>query len=217
MPQAMTFASLKTDVQNYLERGSSVATDPIVYEQIPKLINLAERRIARDLKLQGFQTVVTTAMQANVCVMPKPDRWRETISINIGIGTGNNSRKTLFTRSYEYCRTYWPDQTVTGTPEFYADYDYTHWLFAGTPDQAYPIEIVYYELPPLLDDAFQQNWLTSYAPNALLYGTLLEATPFLKNDERIPVWQQFYQMSVDSLNTEDIKKITDRSTTRTEA
>jgi hypothetical protein len=46
---------------------------------------------------------------------------------------------------------------------------------------------------------------------------LLEATPFLKNDERIPVWQQFYQMSVDSLNTEDIKKITDRSTTRTEA
>lgn len=217
MPQAMTFDSLKTDVQRYLERGSSSATDPIVFEQIPKLINLAERRIARDIKIQGFQTVVTSTMQASVCVMPKPDRWRETISINIGTGPANDSRKTLYTRSYEYCRAYWPDQTAIGEPSFYADYDYKHWLFAATPDQDYPVEIVYYELPALLDDTDQQNWLTNFAPNALLYGTLLEATPFLKNDERIPVWQQFYQMAIESLNTEDIKKIVDRSTTRQEA
>jgi len=217
MPQAMTFSSLKTDVQRYLERGSSSATDPIVFEQIPKLINLAERRIARDIKIQGFQTVVTTSMQTNVCVMPKPDRWRETISINIGTGVLNNTRKTLYTRSYEYCRTYWPDQTQVSEPTFYADYDYRHWLFASTPDQDYPVEIVYYELPPLLDDEMQQNWLTNFAPNALLYGSLLEATPFLKNDERIPTWQQFYQMAIDSLNVEDIKKIVDRSTTRQEA
>ena len=217
MPQAMTFSSLKTDVQRYLERGSSSATDPIVFEQIPKLINLAERRIARDIKIQAFQTVVTTSMQTNVCVMPKPDRWRETISINIGTGVLNNTRKTLYTRSYEYCRTYWPDQTQVSEPTFYADYDYRHWLFASTPDQDYPVEIVYYELPPLLDDEMQQNWLTNFAPNALLYGSLLEATPFLKNDERIPTWQQFYQMAIDSLNVEDIKKIVDRSTTRQEA
>ena len=51
MPQAMTFNGLRDDVRNYLERGASIATDPIVYEQIPKLINLAERRIARDLKI----------------------------------------------------------------------------------------------------------------------------------------------------------------------
>jgi hypothetical protein len=217
MPQAMTFNSLRDDVRNYLERGASLATDPIVYEQIPRLINLAERRIARDIKIQGFQNVVTTTMQAGVCVMPKPDRWRETVSINIGTGVTNDYRKILFTRSYEYCRAYWPDQAEVGEPEFYADYDYRHWLFAATPDQNYPVEIVYYELPPLLDEAQQQNWLTDYAPNALLYGTLLEATPFLKNDERIPIWQSFYDMSVSSLNTEDMKKIVDRSTQRTEA
>ena len=216
MPAAMTFNSLKEDARNYLERGASAATDPIVYEQIPKLINLAERRIARDLKLQGFQTVVTTTMQSGVCVMPKPDRWRETISINIGTGATYDNRKTLFTRSYEYCRAYWPNQAELGEPTFYADYDYQHWLFAETPDQNYPIEIVYYELPPLLDDDQQQNWLTNYSPNALLYGTLLEATPFLKNDERIPVWQGFYDMSIASLNQEDVKKILDRSTTRQE-
>lgn len=213
----MTFNSLRDDVRNYLERGASVATDPIVYEQIPKLINFAERRIARDIKIQGFQTVVTTIMQSGVAVMPKPDRWRETISMNLGSGTGSANRQLLFTRSYEYCRTYWPNEDVTAQPLFYADYDYQHWIFAPTPDNAYPIEIMYYELPQLLDETTQQNWLTNFAPNALLYGTLLEATPFLKNDDRIPVWLNFYQMAVDSLNTEDIKKIIDRSTTRQEA
>jgi hypothetical protein len=130
MPQAMTFTSLKDDVRSYLERGASAATDPLVYAQIPKLINLAERRIARDLKVQGFQTVVSSTMQANVAVLPKPDRWRETISINIGTGATNDVRTEVFGRSYEYCRAYWPNQTETETPVFYADYDYRHWLFA---------------------------------------------------------------------------------------
>jgi len=51
----------------------------------------------------------------------------------------------------------------------------------------------------------------------LLYGTLLEATPFLKNDERIAVWQGFYDRSLAALGQEDIKKVTDRATVRTEA
>ena len=80
MPQAMTFASLQTDVRSYLERGASAVTDPLVYAQIPSLINFAERRISRDLKIQGFQVAVVTTLQANVAVLAKPDRWRDTIS-----------------------------------------------------------------------------------------------------------------------------------------
>ena len=199
MPQAMTFASLQNDVRSYLERGASVVTDPLVYAQIPSLINFAERRISRDLKIQGFQTVVVTNLQAGVAVLAKPDRWRETISMNIGTGTGSNTRVQLFSRAYEYVRSYWPNDTLTDEPVFYADYNYTNWIIAPTPVSAYPIEILYYELPVLLDDNTQTNWLTQYAPNLLLYATLLEATPFLKNDERIPVWQAMYQSSAQAL------------------
>lgn len=217
MPQAMTFNSLQTDVRSYLERGSSASTDPLVFAQIPKLINFAERRISRDLKIQGFQTVVTSTLQTGVPVYSKPDRWRETISINIGVGSGNNQRKTLFVRSYEYVREYWPNQQETEEPVFYTDYSYTNWLLAPTPDAAYPIEILYYELPALLDDNNQTNWLTEFAPNLLLYATLLEATPYLKNDERIPVWQNMYGMAAQALNGEDLSKILDRSAARNEA
>ena len=217
MATTMTFTTLKEDVRRYLERGATYSSDPVVYEQLPRLINLAERRIARELKVQGFINVVTGTLTVGQSVYPKPDRWRDTVSINIGTGTGNNSRKILFTRDYEYLRSYWPDATETEQPVFYSDYDYSHWLLAPTPDAEYPFEILYYELPPLLDDEVQTNWLTEYAPQLLLYGTLLEATPFLKNDERIGTWQQFYDRAAAMLNGEDLAKILDRSAVRKEA
>jgi hypothetical protein len=217
MATTMTFTTLQQDVRRYLERGTTYASDPVVFEQIPRLINLAERRIARELKIQGFINVVSGTLQAGVAVYDKPDRWRDTVSINIGTGASNNTRKMLFTRVYEYLLSYWPDRTATAEPLFYSDYNYSHWLFAPTPDAAYPFEVLYYELPPLLDDAVQTNWLTEYAPQLLLYGALLEATPFLKNDERIPVWQNMYDRAASMLNGEDLAKILDRSAVRKEA
>jgi hypothetical protein len=106
---------------------------------------------------------------------------------------------------------------LVAQPVFYADYNYTNWIIAPTPDAAYPIEILYYELPVLLDENTQTNWLTQYAPNLLLYATLLEAAPFLKNDERIPVWQSMYQSAAQALQGEDMSKILDRSAVRNEA
>jgi len=213
----MTFTTLKQDVQRYLERGNTLASDPIVFEQIPRLINLAERRIARELKIEGFINVVTGTLSAGQSVYPKPDRWRDTVSISIGTGATLDNRKVLFARVYEYLRSYWPNALETDTPLFYSDYDYSHWLLAPTPDAEYPFEILYYELPPLLDEVVQTNWITEYAPQLLLYGTLVEATPFLKNDERIPVWQSMYDRAAAMLNGEDLAKILDRSAVRKEA
>lgn len=217
MATVMTFTTLQEDVRRYLERGETYASDPVVYEQIPRLINLAERRIARELKIQGFINVVTGTLVVGQSVYSKPDRWRDTVSMNIGTRTNSNTRKPLFTRVYEYLLSYWPDRSQTDEPLFYADYDYSHWLIAPTPDAEYPFEILYYELPRLLDEDVQTNWLTEYAPQLLLYGTLLEATPFLKNDERINVWQSMYDRAAAMLNGEDLAKILDRAAVRKEA
>lgn len=214
MATITTFTSLKEDLQRYLERGTSYASDPVVFEQIPRLINLAERRIARELKIEGFINVVSGTLVAGQAVLNKPDRWRDTVSINIGTGTNSDTRKFIFARGYEYLRSYWPDATQLAEPEFYGEYDYSHWLVVPTPDATYPFEILYYELPPLLDEETQTNWLTEYAPQLLLYAALVEATPFLKNDERIPVWQTMYDRAAAMLNGEDLSKILDRSANR---
>lgn len=210
MSYSMTYDSLLEDVRRYLERGFTAESDAIVYEQLPRLITLGERRIARELKIEGFIRAVQTPLQVGLAVYLKPDRWRDTVSMTI-----NNA--PIFARSYEYCRHYWPDESETSAPEFYADYDYQHWLLAPTPDTADTLEILYYEQPAFLGEEFQTNWLTEYAPDLLLYATLLEAAPFLKKDERIQTWQAMYDRAAQALSGEDLKRIMDRTANRSEA
>ena len=76
--------------------------------------------------------------------------------------------------------------------------------------------LCYTRLQPLASDN-QTNWLTEFAPQLLLYRTLLELTPFLKNDARIPVWQQMYDRAAAMINGEDLAKILDRAAVRKEA
>lgn len=214
MATAMTFNSLLVDLRRYLERGSAVDTE--VFAQLPTLINLAERNIARGLKVLGTQNIVISTppaggLVAGTSVYQKPDRWRETVSMNFA---NVNTRKSLFPRSYEYCRAYWPNSDERAEPEFYCDYGFSAWLIVPTPILAYNWEITYYQQPPLLDAVNQTNWLTEYAPDALLYRSLLECEPFLKHDERIQTWATLFGQAMAGLDTEDLQRIVDRSVVR---
>lgn len=214
MAESMTFDSLLDDLRRYLERGNPADTE--VFEQLPRLITLAQRSIARAIKVQGFIVPVTSTLVAGTSVYQKPNRWRDTVSMNFGTGVTQNVRKFIYPRSLEYCRFYWPDSDERELPLFYGDYDFEHWLVVPTPVIDYPWEVIYYQLPPLLDDTTQTNWLTDYAPNALLYRCLIEASPFLKNDERIQTWQGLYQAEMQTLDTEDLQNIANRASVRTE-
>ena len=206
----MTYDSLLVDMRRYLERGFTQASDQIVFDQLPRLITLAERRIARELKIEGFIRAITTPLSIGVSTYLKPDRWRDTISMTVN-GT------PIQTRSYEYLRNYWPDEAQTASPQFYADYDYANWLIAPTPNASSTLEILYYEQPALLGDTLQSNWLTEYAPELILYASLLEATPFLKNDDRVQLWQGLYDRCAQAFSGQDLGRILDRSAQRSEA
>lgn len=198
----MTYDSLVNDIQTYLER-----TDQATLEKIPQFIMLAEQVIASQIKFLGNLTVNTSNMVIGSATIDKPARWHKTVSMNV---TVDGKRQPIFLRKYEYLREYSPDPAVVGTPKFYADYDYTHWLIAPTPDSAYNYEVLYYERVQPLDSSNQTNWFTTYAPQAMLYGSLLQAMPFLKNDERMAMWQQQYDLIINTLKSEDVQRIGDR-------
>jgi len=213
MSVSMTYTSLFADLQAYLERG--YASDATVFAQIPSLINLAERDIATKLKILGLLLPVTDTMVAGTGIYAKPDRWRQTASMNFGVGTApDQERRPLFPRPYEYCRTYWPNTALRDVPEFYCDYDYQHILVVPTPIAAYPYEWNYWQQPPLLDAGNQTNWLTDYAPQALLYGSLVQAEPFLKDGPWTQAWKDAYAGELSALNTQDLQRVIDRTTIR---
>lgn len=204
-PVAMTYDSLAADISSYLER-----TDQATIQKIPTFIMLAEQVIATELKFLGNLNVSTSQMVMGQAIIQKPARWRKTVSMNV---TVNGEKKPVLLRKYEYLREYWPDESQTDVPVYYCDYDYEHWLVAPTPDTDYDFEVLFYQRVQPLSSSNQTNWFTVYAPQALLYGSLLQAMPFLKNDDRIPMWQQQYTAIMQTLKTEDVQRVGDRQTT----
>ena len=199
----LTYDSLITTVLQYLERS-----DEATVNQIPTFITMCEFEIAQQIKTLGQMQVVESIMLIGNPVLPKPARWRKTVSFNVVV---NGSRTPVYLRKYEYVKSYAPDASVTGLPLYYSDYDYEHWLVGPTPDQDYAFEVLFYERLSPLSSNNQTNWLTQNAPNAMLFGTLLQAMPFLKNDQR-QIFQQKYDQAIQALKTEDITRVGDRQT-----
>jgi hypothetical protein len=197
----MTYDSLTSTVLQYLERK-----DVAVVDAIPTFISLAEFEIAQEIKTLGQLQVAQATMTANNSLLQKPSRWRKTVSMSVTVA---GKKQPVYLRKYEYLKNYWPDADQTDVPLYYADTDWEHWYIAPTPNLAYAFEVLYYERIAPLSSANQTNWLTQNAPNAMLFGTLLQAMQFLKNDQRT-IFQQKYTEALQALKAEDVARVGDR-------
>jgi hypothetical protein len=195
----MTFDSLVLNVQQFMERD-----DPDFIAQIPNLIALAESNIAAELKTYMQLIVVETNLLQNQNVLDKPARWRKTVSMKV-------NGQPILLRSQDYVSQY-ASESDNGVPLYYAEYDYNHWNFAPLPDKEYPVEIIYYaEIQPL-DAENQQNLWTTIAPQAMLYGTLVQAQGYLKALDKLPMWKGYYTDAITALKKEDSTRRVDRNT-----
>ena len=195
-----TYDNLVLDVQQYMERD-----DADFVAMIPTLIGLAESAIAAELKSLLQLVVVETTILENETVLLKPTRWRKTVSMKV-------NGAPVVMRSQDYVGQYL-SESDPGQPQFYAEYDYNNWNFAPAPDQDYPVEIIYYSLVQPLDSTNQTNLFTQIAPQAMLFGTLLQAQGYLKALDKLPVWKGYYAECIAALKKEDNSRRIDRNTT----
>jgi len=196
----MTYDNLITDVINYMERN-----DAGFVAQIPSLIGLAESAIAAELKTLLQLTVVETTLATNQVILNKPARWRKTVSLKV-------NGAPIVMRSQDYVALYQSEST-SGTPQFYAEYDYNNFAIAPAPATDSNIEIIYYSEIQPLDSTNQTNLFTRECPQAVLFGTLLQAQGYLKALDKLPVWKSYYTDSLNALKKEDNSRRIDRNTT----
>jgi hypothetical protein len=201
----MTYDSLVEDIVRYSERD-----DTSFVEQIPRLIAMAEQEIAAQIKTLWELNVVNTTLVpgSSGATLIKPVRWRKTVSMKV------NGEPVLH-RSQEYVAQY-QNESAQGQPKYYADYDYDHWALAPVPDDDYQVQIIYYSRIQPLDSTNQQNLITREAPQAILFGTLLQAQGYLKSPDKLQLWQQMYKNAMDALKAENTSRNIDRNTTVSE-
>jgi hypothetical protein len=209
---AMTYTSLKNQVISYLDR-----VDARIIEQIPNLIFQAEQNLSLACKSILVESYVVGTFTAGEPTIQKPANWRRSISMNVGSGENFDTRNPVLLRPYEMLRSYTKDAadpTKWSLPKFYSDYGFTNLLVAPTPDADYPFEFCFLQIPDPLSEQNETNYWTNFAPQLILYATLLEAMYFLKNDDRIAVFDAKTKEGIALINQQDELRMIDRQAAR---
>ena len=187
-----TYSELQTAVANWLDRDDLTA-------RIPEFIALAEARFNRVLRLRSMeskQTASTIAAQRNYNLPASYIQMR-----NFQLNT--NPITTLSYVTPEIYDRLWGG-SQGGTPKFYtivAD----EISLGPVPGSVITMEMLFYKRFTDLSDAAPTNWLLTNAPDIYLYGSMLEAEPFIMNDERVSLWSSALSEAVSQIQEQDNK------------
>jgi len=185
-----TYSELKTSVADWLNRTDLTAV-------VPDFISLAEAQIERTLRTR--QMIVRSQSDIDTEYSATPADFLETKSIKL-ITTPVTALQFESIDAMEILKgtTY----TATGKPRLFT-------IVGGqirvlpVPDAAYRAELIYYAKLSKLSDNNTTNWLLAQAPDVYLYGALMQASPYLKDDARITVWASLYQRGLDEIQVAD--------------
>jgi hypothetical protein len=187
-----SFTELVSSIQDTLNRADLT---PVA----PDFIVLAESELNRRLHTQNMITR-DDAFVIDAQYVPLPADFLSMRSIRIT--SVSPTQKLMYRTPNQMADWMTCHNDNAGRP--------TYFTIAGgsleverAPDMAYTAEISYYsKIPPLTSDN-PSNWLLENHPDAYLYGALLQSAPYLKDDDRIQVWQNLYQNIIQEITGQD--------------
>lgn len=183
------YADLQAAVANHLHRSDLSSI-------IPDLITLAEHRIFSDLNSRAQDTVSTLSTAANVETVDIPADFINARSLTV---TGTTPVTVLDYKSPDQYEAEYPWGTKS-VPQGYTIIGSKFYL-APTPDAAYSLRLVYQSKVPALSGG--TNWLMTAFPAVYLYATLCASAPYIRDDVRLPMWEQLYKESIGGVNAQD--------------
>jgi len=184
-----TYTGLKTAVQNYLDNTETTFTNTL-----NTFIETTEERVLKAVQLPVFRKNVKGSATGNVPYLATPSDFLSPYSLAV-IDASSDYSYLLF-KHPSWIRDYTPAEATTGQPLFYAQFDDDTFILAPTPASSLSFELHYYYRPASLVDSGDsgQTWLSKNAPNAMLYGSLVEGAVFMKaSTETITLYETKFQ------------------------
>jgi hypothetical protein len=189
-------------ISNYTELQAAVASwlarDDLT-SRIPEFVALCEAKLNRELFVRQMETRSTTSVDTTDTepeFLSLPGDFQSMRRIRLSGVTGKPCLKFLTGTQMDEAR--FSCANTTGRPAYFTVFGDEIELLP-TPDQDYEIEMVYRKNVPALASN-STNWLLTLAPDAYLYGALLESAPYIKEDQRIQTWGLGFSNAIDSLN-----------------
>jgi len=174
---SFTYAQLKTAIQDYTEN-----TETSFVTNLPTFIKNTEQRIFKLVDLELFRKNATSALSQNDPYLSVPSDYLASFSMSI---TNSSSKEFLLQKDVNFIQEYNPNASTTGVPKYYAFFDIDNFIVSPTPNANFAVELHYYYRPTSLTAGADSGttWLSENAPNAMLYGSLVEAYTYMKGEQ----------------------------------
>lgn len=180
----MIYSELKTSIADFLNRQDLTSV-------IPTFVTLTEADLNRMVRHRSQLTRATATLDTQFTSLPSDFLEAKNIQLN--------STPVI---SLEYVTPEYADELrakyQTGEPVWYTIIGDTIEV-VPVPQVEYTIELVYYKQIPALSVSNTSNWLLANHPDIYLFGSLLKAAPYLKDDERINTWGSLYKQALGDL------------------
>jgi hypothetical protein len=184
-----TYAELKASVADWLNRSDLTSA-------ITDFVSLAEAQMERTLRTTQMITRATATIDAEYNATPSDFLEARTFKMD------TNPVTPLQFETIDSLDDLLTVYTSSGKPKFFGVVG-SQIRVVPIPDSSYTGELIYYSKLSKLSDSNTTNWLLTKAPDVYLYGSLLQAAPYLQDDGRIQVWSGLYQRGIEELQIAD--------------
>tara|TARA_R110000824_G_scaffold317449_1_gene504631 strand:- start:61 stop:717 length:657 start_codon:yes stop_codon:yes gene_type:complete len=174
---SFTYSGMKTAIQNYMDSSETTFTNTL-----DTFIKQAENRIFNTIELNVFRKNVTGTAASGNQYLSSPSDFVAPLSLAV---LNDDSEYTyLLLKHPSFMRNYIKTAATTGAPKYYGQFDEDTFILAPTPNANLTFELHYLYQPTSLTAAGDSGttWISDNTPDLLLYGSLVEASIFLKQD-----------------------------------
>lgn len=192
----MNYSELVTSIRNYSDVEANVFSEPV----INTFITMAENRILRDIDLDVFKQEVTGNVTSGNRFLSAPSNLLTHRYLMVNV---SGEKIFLEFRDTSFMREYWPDYSQLGVPKYYSVWDDNTFAMAPTPNSNYEVQLGYIYRPEQLSSTNPTTWISTNAPEALLYACLNQAYSYTKGPlEMLQYFENAYQQAIQGLGVE---------------
>jgi len=191
---SFTYAQLQTAIQDFTENSETSFVN-----NLPVFIRSCEDRIFTVVDLEFFRKNAASQLIVGDPYLNVPVDYLSSFSLQI---TTANYKEFLEFKDVNYLQEYNNSVGVQATPKYYGIFDVDNFILSPTPNLAYDVELHYYYRPDSLTAGLGTGttWLSENAPNALLYGSLVEAYTYMKGEQdMLQLYEQRFVQEIQRL------------------
>ena len=181
-----SYSELRSSIADWLNRGDLTAV-------IPDFISLAEAQMERRLPTQKMVKRANATIDTPFSAIPS-----DLLSVKSLVLTSTAPVQPLVFLTEDELDAKKYTYRSTGKPLYFALVGNQIEVLPA-PDTGYTVEITYVATLPKLSDSNTSNWVLARHPDVYLYGSLLQAAPYLRDDERVGLWSSQYQSAIEDM------------------